>query len=275
MSSSILTARINDGTRLPCASIDAYVGVTPARRRCSEISLTDRVSMRKNFTHSEIEVNRKLHCQYDDRRGVRVHNRNMKFRNRIKEWRKFARLTQSQLAEAAGIAPSYVSELERGNRPYNQELIDKLASVLHCRDIDIIAITPGQTRQAAQEIPIVGKAAADAEGHTIFEDGYASGAHPIIEPFEDGSIATEIQGDSMEPRFRDRERIIWGHMRQDPTPFIGEDVLCRLTDGRVLIKTLARNKTTGNWNLISYNPRHPIIEDVKLEWVRPFEGLRH
>ncbi len=231
--------------------------------------------MRRNFTHSEVKVNRKVHCQYDDISGALSDNGKMKFRNRIKEWRKHAGMTQLQLALHADIAPSYVSELERGNRPYNQELIERLASVLGCRDIDIISFLPEQTRHAAQEIPIVGKAAADAEGHMIYEDGYSNGAHPVIEPFEDGSIATVVEGDSMEPRFRARERIIWGYMRQEPTPFIGEDVLCRLTDGRVLIKTLARNKTTGNWNLISYNPRHPIIEDVKLEWVRPFEGLRH
>jgi len=199
----------------------------------------------------------------------------MTFRNFIKEWREHRGLTQDGLAERVGTSKGYLSQFETGARRYNQDFLERIATALGCAPADLLGRDPNKPKPEGQQIPIVGKAAADAEGHMIYEDGYSNGAHPMLEPFEDGSIATEVEGDSMEPRFRDRERIIWGYMRKDPTPFIGEDVLCRVTDGRVLIKTLARNKTTGNWNLISYNPRHPIIEDVKLEWVRPFEGLRH
>ncbi|MEM9964977.1 MAG: LexA family transcriptional regulator [Asticcacaulis sp.] len=127
----------------------------------------------------------------------------------------------------------------------------------------------------APEIPIVGKAGASTtDGY--FLNAYADGAHPTLDPIPEGAISVDVVGDSMKPRFKDGERLIFGPENPDADPFIGQEVLVYLgdEDGRTLIKTLDRNKTTGNYNLKSYNSDHPIIEDVKVAWVRPLLGMR-
>lgn len=276
MASSIFTARTSEGRRAPVASCDAndWLTATSSTRRRASSTVSKSVLMRRNIADCN-KSGKAIYCSLHVDASAKLLQSAYMSGNFIKEWRDFRGLSQEQASERAGYSQSFFQQLESGFRRYNRDNLERIAEALGCTPSDLLGRNPIGPRDYGQQIPIVGKAAADAEGHMIYEDGYSNGAHPILEPFEDGSIATEVEGDSMEPRFRARERIIWGYMRKDPTPFVGEDVLCRLTDGRVLIKTLARNKTTGNWNLISYNPRHPIIEDVKLEWVRPFEGLRH
>lgn len=50
--------------------------------------------------------------------------------NRIKEFRKFRRLSQKQLAEKIGISQSFLSELENGKYDIGMELIKRIGSAL-------------------------------------------------------------------------------------------------------------------------------------------------
>lgn len=127
----------------------------------------------------------------------------------------------------------------------------------------------------APAIPVVGMAGASTtDGYYL--NAYADGAHPTLDPYPEGSISVDVKGDSMETRFFDGEHLIFGPESPAVEDYIGQEVLAYLgdEDGRTLIKILDRNKTTANYNLRSYNPRHPLIEDVKVAWVRPFLGMR-
>lgn len=62
----------------------------------------------------------------------------------IREWRKYRGLTQEQLADRMGIARSYVSHVEKGNRRYDQLFLEAAAQALNCEPADLIMRDPGQ-----------------------------------------------------------------------------------------------------------------------------------
>ncbi|HYE45497.1 MAG TPA: XRE family transcriptional regulator [Caulobacter sp.] len=123
-------------------------------------------------------------------------------------------------------------------------------------------------------LPVLGKVAAGAEA--LFDDDYEMGAaadwlDPMVP--EDG-IVLIVDGESMMPRFRHGEHLIFGRRYDDPSPLVGQEVMARLADGRKMVKILRRGAAPGLWTLESINTRYPPIEDVELLWALPFQGLR-
>lgn len=66
----------------------------------------------------------------------------------LKEWRRYRRLTQQQLADRVEIEPgktvgaSTISELERGKQGYTQGMLEAVAVALDCTPSDIINKNP-------------------------------------------------------------------------------------------------------------------------------------
>lgn len=60
----------------------------------------------------------------------------------LREWRKFRGYTQDRLAEMTGLSKPYISQLERGDRQYTQELLEVFARALHCTAPDLIMRDP-------------------------------------------------------------------------------------------------------------------------------------
>jgi DNA-binding XRE family transcriptional regulator len=58
--------------------------------------------------------------------------------NPIKAWREYRGLTQRQLAEAAGISPPYLSQLEAGKRAGATEVLLSIAKALQVTLEDIV-----------------------------------------------------------------------------------------------------------------------------------------
>jgi len=61
--------------------------------------------------------------------------------NPIKVWREYRRLTQQQLAQAAGISTPYLSQLETGKRTGATEVLTAIAKVLKV-SLDEIVVLP-------------------------------------------------------------------------------------------------------------------------------------
>lgn len=59
----------------------------------------------------------------------------------VRVWRKLRGLTREVLADAAGIAPSYLSEIETGKKPGSFHALAKLAAALRISLDDIAAWT--------------------------------------------------------------------------------------------------------------------------------------
>jgi transcriptional regulator with XRE-family HTH domain len=58
--------------------------------------------------------------------------------HRIKIRRAILEMTQTQLAEAVGIAQGYMSALETGKKNMDLELLERIARALHCLPVDLI-----------------------------------------------------------------------------------------------------------------------------------------
>lgn len=60
----------------------------------------------------------------------------------IRAWRKHRHLTLENLAERVGITHASLSRIERGEQPYNQDLLDLLAEALMCDPADLLVRDP-------------------------------------------------------------------------------------------------------------------------------------
>lgn len=71
----------------------------------------------------------------------------------IREWRKHREMTQEDLSGMASVGRSYLAQIERGERQYDQKLLEKLAVALRCTPADLIARAPdaGQSIDALLE----------------------------------------------------------------------------------------------------------------------------
>lgn len=60
----------------------------------------------------------------------------------IKQWRKFRKMTQADLAEATGMSNGNLSNIENGKQPYIQDHLEAIAAILRCEVIDLILRNP-------------------------------------------------------------------------------------------------------------------------------------
>lgn len=63
-------------------------------------------------------------------------------RHYMREWRKYLKLTQEQVAERVEIDNATLSRLERGAIPYNQDILEKIALAYGCDVEDLLSIDP-------------------------------------------------------------------------------------------------------------------------------------
>ncbi|MCA1490119.1 helix-turn-helix transcriptional regulator [Ensifer sp. NBAIM29] len=77
-------------------------------------------------------------------------------RHFIKEWRKYRRLTQEQIASALGYAVSSLSQLENGKQGYSQAILEALGEVLQCTPAELLSVNPLDQPQEDQSREAVG-----------------------------------------------------------------------------------------------------------------------
>ena len=80
----------------------------------------------------------------------------------IRQWRERAGLSLEELAGKAQTNKGNLSKVERGLLPYNQELLERLASALDTTPGNLISIEPG-----AQIISIWGRAPLDVQRQIV------------------------------------------------------------------------------------------------------------
>jgi transcriptional regulator with XRE-family HTH domain len=60
----------------------------------------------------------------------------------IREWRKHRGHTIEQLAAHVRMSKSALSRVERGERPYNQDLLEAVSEFLRCEPADLLSRSP-------------------------------------------------------------------------------------------------------------------------------------
>ena len=62
----------------------------------------------------------------------------------MRQWRQHRGKTLVQVAEELHVTHGYLSKVERGKQPYNQELLEALAELYRCDVVDLLIRDPAQ-----------------------------------------------------------------------------------------------------------------------------------
>jgi phage repressor protein C with HTH and peptisase S24 domain len=170
-------------------------------------------------------------------------------------------LSASGLAKRAGLDPTTFNKSKRTmatGRP-RWPSTESIAKVLDATGASIdefmLFVQEGNSSPARRRVPVIGHAEAGAQGY--FDDaGFPTGTGWDEVEFPDvgdpNAYALEVSGDSMNPVYRDGDRIILspsGNVRR------GDRVVVKTTAGEVMAKELAR-KTASKVELVSLNREH-------------------
>jgi phage repressor protein C with HTH and peptisase S24 domain len=171
-------------------------------------------------------------------------------------------LSASGLAKLAGLDPTTFNKSKRGGangklRWPSTESVSKILNATGASLDDFVALVSrdGEQRRAySRSVPLIGLAQAGARGY--FDDaGFPSGAGwdeiPFPEVADEHAYALEITGESMQPVYRDGDRIV-----VSPAASIrrGDRVVVRTHGGEVMAKQLSR-QTAQRIELRSFNPQ--------------------
>ncbi|MBC7953420.1 MAG: helix-turn-helix transcriptional regulator [Rhodospirillaceae bacterium] len=170
-------------------------------------------------------------------------------------------LTASALARRAGLDPTTFNKSKRITREGkprwpSTESVAKVLDATGASLADLVGYIGGNgVGKAAPHLPLIGFAQAGDRG--FFDDaGYPVGGSwdeiPFPEVGDAHAYALEVSGDSMEPLFRDGDRVI-----VSPAASVrrGDRVVVRTIEGEVMVKQLIR-QSAKRIELASINPAH-------------------
>lgn len=155
------------------------------------------------------------------------------------------------LAAAMGVRPGAVSEI-----------------LSEIRLIKASEIQPISEYLELNRVPIMGRVGAGAVIEPEHEQVPPEGLGDVELPFPvaEETIAFEVAGDSMLPKYENGDIIVvYREQRHPVSSFYGEEAAVRLKTGERYLKTVERGKSPSVVNLISFNAKP--INGVKLDWI--------
>lgn len=189
-----------------------------------------------------------------------------------------AGFSTSGLARKAGLDPTAFNRSKRISpegkpRWPSTESIAKILSVTETTMSDFIGLVERReiviTARTAKPIPLIGLVQAGRDG--FFDDaGFPAGAgwdevrFPDMHPVDDHAYALEIQGDSMQPLYRDGDVVVVSPSAQIRK---GDRIVLRTRSGEVMAKELVR-KSVQKIELKSLNPDHSnrVVPASEVSW---------
>src|SRR6185437_13323462 len=168
-------------------------------------------------------------------------------------------LSPSGLAKLAGLDPTTFNKSKRGVaigklRWPSTESLSKVLTATGASLDEFVGLVDG-ARARSRMVPLIGLAQAGSKGY--FDDaGFPAGngweeiAFPELA--DEHAYALEITGDTMQPVYRDGDRIV---VSPSTNPRRGDRVVVKTQDGEVMAKLLHR-MTAQRIELRSLNPAH-------------------
>lgn len=173
-------------------------------------------------------------------------------------------MTLEDLAEKVGLSTSYVQRLENGDRNLAVKHFDAFAAALGVAPRELVA---EEDTSETHRVKVVGRIGAGAEILPEAEQVPPEGLFEIEIPFPvpDSTLAFQIEGESMWPRYDDKDVVLCWREGTNATEIIGWEAAVRTSDGRRFLKRIVQGSRARHYDLESYNA--PVIRNVKLEWV--------
>ena len=182
-------------------------------------------------------------------------------------------LSASGLAKRAGLDATTFNKSKRSTRDGklrwpSTESISKILAATSSNLSDLLSELPNAATTVTQRIPVIGFAQAGDNGY--FDDaGYPTGSgwEEIVFPDigDPNAYALMVSGDSMEPLYRDGDRIIVSPVANIRS---GDRVVVKTSEGEVMAKELIR-RTAQRIELRSINPEYenPVLPTTEVEWI--------
>lgn len=198
---------------------------------------------------------------------------------RLKKFRASTRLSQAKVGRALGIAAASVAQWEIGR---SKPMLDRLPAIAALYDVSLEELcgqdlgSPQEALKAAKsqdrpvtKLPVSGFVAG-ADRVIMFENGDIDQDGDVDLPFAGyNGIVLRVQGESMVPRYKPGE-VVGIHFPGKESlslKMIGKDVVAKLSDGQMVLKTVAPGPSPSSFVLASVNPMVPPIYDPEIEWV--------
>jgi phage repressor protein C with HTH and peptisase S24 domain len=168
-------------------------------------------------------------------------------------------MSPSGLAKAAGLDPTTFNKSKRGAangklRWPSTESVSKILAATGASLDDFVALVDNHVLRTRM-VPLIGMAQAGTGGY--FDDaGFPAGTGweeiAFPELADEHAYALEITGDSMQPVYRDGDRVV---VSPSTNPRRGDRVVVKTQNGEVMAKLLAR-MTAQRVELKSLNPAY-------------------
>src|SRR5258708_4564209 len=136
------------------------------------------------------------------------------------------------------------------------------------RRIQASEIAPITEYLGLNSVPIMGRIGAGASIEPEHEQVPPEGLGEVELPFpiSEETVAFEVSGDSMLPKYENGDVIVVFREQRHPiSSFYGEEAAVRLKSGERYLKTIERGKSAWLVNLTRFNAKP--ISGVKLEWI--------
>ena len=182
---------------------------------------------------------------------IRRENRAMLDAAMIERGLKKTGKSKGGLARVMGVRAGAVSEILGGQR------------LIKASEVEII-----MEYLELNYVPVMGRIGAGAVIEPEYEQVPPEGLGEVELPFpiSGETIAFEVSGDSMLPKYENGDVIVvYREQRHPLASFYGEEAAVRLKTGERYLKTIERGKSPSMVNLTSFNAKP--IAGVKLEWI--------
>src|SRR3954454_18307153 len=159
--------------------------------------------------------------------------------------------TKGGLAAAMGVRPGAVSEILADIRLIKATEIQPIIDYLELNSVRIMG-------------RVGAGAAIEPEHEQVPPEVLGEVELPF--PISEETIAFEVSGDSMLPKYENGDVIVvYKEQRHPVSSFYGEEAVVRLKSGERYLKTIEKGKSPSVVNLVSFNAK--AINGVKPEWI--------
>jgi phage repressor protein C with HTH and peptisase S24 domain len=179
--------------------------------------------------------------------------------------------SQNTFAESIGLTGPKFTNTLKGDRRVQAEEIEKIAMALGESDRNV-KIALGIEVKTTSEYKIAGYVSA-ADRVILYDQDDMEMDTIEIPLFYYPGITLRVKGESMTPRYKPNE-IIGIRLPGLDKPTIsmfGKDVVAKLSDGRLVLKTIYKGDEDGTYSLISVNTNVPPIIRANIDWVSPVD----